>query len=159
MPTKRTMRGQHIDMTQLSGMNPDAIAVTAGGISMNAKGDILGPGGVVVKKAEQIQEEYNSQVSKSNQKISLADSNNMKKFAMKRKFMTPDEVQNNVKELEKEKERAKKLSDKVLATTEMMSQDEPKIVEHPESNVEAVQEENTTEKTRTRSRKIVDKED
>lgn len=156
MPTHRSMRGKMIDMTQLAGANQDTVAVTAGGISMNARGDILGPGGTVVKKVEQLQEEYSKQVSKSQQKVSLADSKNMKKFAMKRKFMNPEELQKELKELEKEKEKAKKNADKLIATTEMMGQDEPKIVESPDEG-DPVEEKKATKRT-PKSRTLVDKE-
>ena len=52
----RTARGQEIDMASLIASNEEATAV--GNIPMNARGDLLGPGGVVEAPAEEIQEAY-----------------------------------------------------------------------------------------------------
>lgn len=124
------MRGKIIDLDALSGANQDVIAVTGGGIRMNARGDILGPGGKVVKKIEQIQEEYNALNSIGRQQISIADTNKMKKFALKRQFLTAEEVQAQIAKLEKEKNKAKKTAEKVLNTTEMMANQGPLIVDN-----------------------------
>ncbi len=52
----RTARGQEIDMASLIASNEEATAV--GNVPMNARGDLLGPGGVVEAPAEEIQEAY-----------------------------------------------------------------------------------------------------
>lgn len=126
----RSMRGKMIDLDALGGANQDVIAVTGGGMRMNARGDILGPGGKVVKKIEQIQEEYNAVNSVGRQQISIADTNKMKKFAIKRQFLTAEEVQAQISKLEQEKNKAKKTAEKVLNTTEMMAHQGPIIVDN-----------------------------
>jgi len=126
----RSMRGKMIDLDVMGAANQDTIAVTGGGLRMNARGDILGPGGKVVKKIEQIQEEYDTANPAGRQKISIADTNKMKKFALKRQFLTPEEVQQQIAKLEKEKAKAKKTAEKVLNTTEMMAQVGPVIVDN-----------------------------
>lgn len=136
MAHHRSMRGRVIDMGALGAANENTIAVTAGGLSMNARGDLLGPAGQVVKKIEQIQDEQGVLNSEARQPISLADSNRMKKFALKRQFMTPEEVQANLAKLEEEKAKAKKEAQKVLTKTEMLSKDGPIITENPEEEVE-----------------------
>jgi hypothetical protein len=126
------MRGKTLDLQALGANNQDTIAVTGGGMSMNARGDILGPGGKIVKKIEQIQEEYEGISGGVKQRISVADSNKMKKFAIKRQFLTPEELQNQLAKIEAEKAKAKKISDQILTKTEMMATSGPVITENPE---------------------------
>mgnify|MGYP000562372586 CR=1 FL=1 len=132
MAQHRSMRGQVLDMQALTAAHEDTIAVTGGGTTMNAKGDILGPGGKIVKKAEQIAEEYQTLNTPAQQKVSIADTNRMKKFALKRQFLTPEEIQNQINELEKEKTKAKKQAEKVLTSTDMLAAEGPIIKENPE---------------------------
>ena len=56
----RTMQGKQIDMDALGAMNETMPAV--GNVRMNARGDELGPGGVIVRKREDIvNDHYNQQ--------------------------------------------------------------------------------------------------
>jgi hypothetical protein len=48
----RTAKGAHIDMLKLVKQNEMVIAV--GNAKVNARGDKLGPGGVIIKKREEI---------------------------------------------------------------------------------------------------------
>lgn len=146
-----------IDMARLGGINQDVIAVTGGGTHMNARGDILGPGGKIVKKIEQIQEEYNNANPSGRQKISIADANKMKKFALKRQFLTPEEVQNQIAKMEREKIKAKKTAEKLIKTTEMMAESGPIITDNTDRELgEILPDETTLSKGK---RIIVDKED
>jgi len=54
--TYTSMRGREIDMEKLALQNELTPAV--GNIRVNARGDLLGPGGQIVKTKEQILEEY-----------------------------------------------------------------------------------------------------
>lgn len=51
-----TMRGELIDMNRLRSINGDTPAI--GNASLNARGDILGQGGVILKTQEQIEAEW-----------------------------------------------------------------------------------------------------
>lgn len=51
-----TMRGELIDMNRLRSVNADTPAI--GNANLNARGDILGPGGIVLKTQEQIEAEW-----------------------------------------------------------------------------------------------------
>jgi len=51
----RTMQGKEIDMGKLIARNENSVAV--GNMKVNARGDLLGPGGKVVKTREQLQAE------------------------------------------------------------------------------------------------------
>lgn len=53
-----SMRGQNVDMARLAMDHGDMVAL--GNASMNARGDILGPGGQVVKTREQIARDYHA---------------------------------------------------------------------------------------------------
>jgi hypothetical protein len=56
----RTMQGKEINMDQLAARNETMPAV--GNVRMNARGDELGPGGVIVRKREDIvNDHYNQQ--------------------------------------------------------------------------------------------------
>lgn len=60
----RTMQGREIDMESLAARNETMPAV--GNVRMNARGDELGPGGVVVRKREDIvNDHYKTQTPKA----------------------------------------------------------------------------------------------
>lgn len=52
----RSMQGKEIDVDKLRQRNETTLAV--GNAKVNARGDVLGPGGKIVKKAEDIAAEY-----------------------------------------------------------------------------------------------------
>jgi len=52
----KTARGQEINMAALIAANDETVAVS--NVSMNARGDILGPGGEIKVPAQEIQKEY-----------------------------------------------------------------------------------------------------
>lgn len=52
----RTMQGRTIDIDKLRAQNESVQAV--GNMNVNARGDILGPGGKVVKPKEQVMKDY-----------------------------------------------------------------------------------------------------
>ena len=59
----KTMQGKSVDMESLAARNETMPAV--GNVRMNARGDELGPGGVVVRKREDIVgDHYNQQTPK-----------------------------------------------------------------------------------------------
>ena len=55
-PRHTSMRGEAVDMDRLRNVNGDRPAV--GNAQVNARGDRLGPGGVVLKTQEQIEAEW-----------------------------------------------------------------------------------------------------
>jgi hypothetical protein len=72
----RTMRGKKLNMTNLVTRNESAIAVTGGGIAMNARGDFIDKHGKVIKTRESIDAEYlAAQAERENQvrQVSLHD--------------------------------------------------------------------------------------
>ena len=52
----KTARGQEINMAALIAANDETVAVS--NVSMNARGDILGPGGETKVPAQEVQKEY-----------------------------------------------------------------------------------------------------
>lgn len=52
----RTMQGRMVDIEKLRGANENVQAV--GNMKVNARGDVLGPGGTVVKPKEKVMKEY-----------------------------------------------------------------------------------------------------
>jgi hypothetical protein len=67
----RTMRGHTLDMSQLISKNEKAIAL--GNASMNARGDILGARGEIVKRREQVAQEYYASNPKAVKQVALRD--------------------------------------------------------------------------------------
>jgi len=65
------MRGQVVDMARLAAENANQVAI--GNASMNARGDLLGPGGEVLKTREDITRDYNSDNPKAIRQMSLRD--------------------------------------------------------------------------------------
>lgn len=54
--THRTMQGREIDMEKL--MRQNELMPAIGNMNVNARGDQLGPGGVIIKKREDVVAEY-----------------------------------------------------------------------------------------------------
>lgn len=66
-----SMRGRHVDMVKLAAENADKLAL--GNASMNARGDMVGPGGSVVKTHEQVAREYHANNPKGVKQVALRD--------------------------------------------------------------------------------------
>lgn len=66
-----SMRGAVVDMARYMAQNEDAIAI--GNAMMNARGDLVGPGGNIVKKREDIAAEYHAVNPKAVRKVALKD--------------------------------------------------------------------------------------
>lgn len=67
----RSMRGELIDLTQMMAQNERTVAI--GNAKMNARGDELGHGGKVIKRREQVAQDYHNANPKSVRKVSLKD--------------------------------------------------------------------------------------
>lgn len=52
----RSMQGKEVDVDKLRQRNEMTLAV--GNVRVNARGDMLGPGGKIIKKAEDVAAEY-----------------------------------------------------------------------------------------------------
>jgi hypothetical protein len=52
----RSMQGREVDMEKLRTMHETTLAV--GNAKINARGDEIGPGGKIVRKREEVQNEY-----------------------------------------------------------------------------------------------------
>lgn len=52
----RTMQGRMVDIEKLRGANESTQAV--GNMNVNARGDVLGPGGTIIKPKEKVMKEY-----------------------------------------------------------------------------------------------------
>lgn len=52
----KSMQGKEVDIDKLRQRNETALAI--GNAKVNARGDMLGPGGKIIKKAEDIAAEY-----------------------------------------------------------------------------------------------------
>lgn len=66
-----SMRGEVIDMNRLRAVNADTPAL--GNASLNARGDIIGKGGVVLKTQEQIEAEWEANRRAREESVRVAD--------------------------------------------------------------------------------------
>jgi hypothetical protein len=66
----RSMRGVEVDFAKHLAENEDMIAV--GNARMNARGDILGPGGKVIKTRADIAAEYHSQSKQAVKHVAIS---------------------------------------------------------------------------------------
>ena len=55
----RTMQGRYVDIEKLRAANESVRAI--GNMSVNARGDVLGPGGAVVKPKSEVMQKYYEQ--------------------------------------------------------------------------------------------------
>lgn len=78
-----TMRGKVLDLTQVYAQNETAIAV--GNANMNARGDIVGPGGKIVKRKEQVAQDYHKNNPNAVKRTSI-------KEVQPDVFLTPQEI-------------------------------------------------------------------
>lgn len=67
----KTMRGDTLDMSQLAAKNEKVVAL--GNASMNARGDIIGARGQVMKRREQVAQEYHAANPKAVKQVALRD--------------------------------------------------------------------------------------
>lgn len=66
-----SMRGVTVDMARYLAQNEDAVAIGNG--MMNARGDLIGPGGRIVKKREEIAADYHRVNPRAVRKVALKD--------------------------------------------------------------------------------------
>ncbi len=94
----KSMKGAILDLNQVMAANEKSVAI--GNAKMNARGDVIGPGGKVVKRREQVAQEYHQLNPKAVRKVSLKD-------AEPDTFMTPAEAVAAAVALGKEQQAAK----------------------------------------------------
>lgn len=66
-----TMQGKTIDVGAIMAQNETTIAL--GNASMNARGDIVGPGGAIIRRKEQVAQEYHKSNPNAVKTVSLKD--------------------------------------------------------------------------------------
>lgn len=94
----RSMRGKIIDMDRLRNVNANARAL--GNANLNARGDKLDQKGRIIRKREDIVNEYYSKKQQGIQYVSINSLDNKfadpkekaKELAEKTKFVTPEEI-------------------------------------------------------------------
>lgn len=119
-----TYRGKHVDMELLRFKNQHQVAV--GNLSMNARGDVLGRGGVIVKTREELLKEAELELTKPD-------------------FNPESQTESYAPDMEKLSDALIKTGAKVLDFTDDESDFEPPTFEETESE-EPVQEEVKTPK-------------
>ncbi len=67
----RTMRGDTLDMSRLIAQNEKVVAL--GNASMNARGDIVGQGGQVLRSRENVSQDYYNRNPKAVKQVALRD--------------------------------------------------------------------------------------
>jgi hypothetical protein len=67
----KTMRGEMLDMSLLVAKNEKAVAL--GNAQMNARGDIVGPRGEVIKRREKVAQDYYAANPKAVKQVALRD--------------------------------------------------------------------------------------
>lgn len=83
----KSMRGVVVNMEELQERHKDTVAITGVGssVKMNSNGDVLGANGAIIKRREQIDTEYNKNISGSTKSTGV-------KGKMVDEFMTPEEA-------------------------------------------------------------------
>ena len=96
-----SMRGKVVDMSLLMSQNEQKVAL--GNANMNARGDVIGPNGQIVKTREQITQEYNASNPRAVKQVSLKDLND-------EVFVTPAEAVAEIKSKQQNPETSETLS-------------------------------------------------
>ena len=115
----RSMRGKIIDMDRLRNVNSNARAL--GNANLNARGDKLDQKGRIIRKREDIVNEYYSKKQQGIQYVSINSLDNKfadpkekaKELAEKTKFVTPEEIKKLRKpvDIPENTQKKRKLSD------------------------------------------------
>lgn len=141
----KTARGRLVDMNKLAQQNKNSIAITGGGHAMNANGDLLGPGGKILKTREEFELAYNENLENATKKVSIKSAN-----------IAPDPV---AKPQEKTETPIKKTSPKI---EEAVPVEELHLLSDEEVEVENIEVEEDTsseeKKTKKRRKTTLDKE-
>lgn len=66
----KSIKGREVDMDALRKANPDAVAV--GNANLNARGDLLGKGGKIIKTREELAREYHNKASKTVKNVPIS---------------------------------------------------------------------------------------
>lgn len=66
-----TMQGKTLDVSAIMAQHETTIAL--GNASMNARGDIIGPGGAIIRRKEQVAQEYHKSNPNAVKTVSLKD--------------------------------------------------------------------------------------
>src|SRR5882757_8635605 len=141
----RSMRGRDINMDSLFQSNQNTVAITGGGAATNARGDLLGAGGKILKTVEKINEEFSNIPAKPTQKVSLADTNKIKTLT----GANPNakEMREMMMNQQREKQQAALIAKKILLNTESMANgNQPIIKEYTDLESDTVEEEIQTPK-------------
>ena len=101
--THKTMRGATLDMARMRAENSTAIALGNG--RMNARGDLLGANGKILKTREQLLAEYNSKNPKAVRQVNLSDESPLPDH-----FITPEEMIKRVQQQAKDAQAAQQVS-------------------------------------------------
>jgi len=129
----KSNRGRTIDMDALAKKNEHTIAVTGGGTSMNARGDLIGVGGKIVKRVEQRDKESESTFRPEAQKVKLSD---MRKFSEQvgQEDLRAQMNQNQNKQRQDALRMAKKVE---IATASLANGGQPVIKDYTDQNGDA----------------------
>jgi len=117
----RTARGDYIDMNKITRENPTEVAMTGGGLSMNARGDILGRGGKIIKTREDLERSYNAANAKATKHVTA------KPVSIKKAHIAPDRLPKEDKlpiEQSKTAIKAPTVSEKVIDDVKEISLEE-----------------------------------
>lgn len=99
----RSFRGKEIDMLKLFHKNETKVAI-GNGARVNARGDILGRGGIIVKTREEQIREYQEKVKEQEGEIGMKNPTELSDLEKKlREFQKPEKVTSKKKK-EKVKE-------------------------------------------------------
>jgi len=131
--TIKSNRGRIIDMDSLAKKYEHAIAVTGGGTSMNARGDLIGVGGKIVKRVEQRDKEAENTFRPEAQKVKLSD---MRKFSEQvgQEDLRAQMNQNQNKQRQDALRMAKKVE---IATASLANGGQPVIKDYTDQNGDA----------------------
>ena len=113
----RTMQGRMVDIDKLRAQNESVRAV--GNMGVNARGDVLGPGGKIIQKKESVMKAYYDKP-----KGQASDAKNK----------TPEPTVNEVKKLTPT---VKKQQEKTISTFKPKKVTEPTVNEEPKSGIDA----------------------
>jgi len=67
----KTMKGKTLDLTPIMAKNQHTVAI--GNANMNARGDVLGPGGKIIKRREEVMQEYHKKNPQATRRVSLKE--------------------------------------------------------------------------------------
>lgn len=142
-------RGKEINFDELFMKNQKAVAVTGGGVPMNARGDRLGPGGKIVERVEEREKQSDPQMAQADMPYATENPKAVKMVSLKQ----------NIDDLTKDKKTESKTKTQAKATASVEVDDDVAAAKTPQEVIKELSGQLDTVKSKSADKEEAPKEE